>query len=98
MADKELPDVASPESEESEFVKHFKASGRAKAAQWKSLIPDEFWEYRREARREFLLGVRSAVDAAIRELEAIDAKAAKEAKRKPPKSRPAPRKARVEVE
>jgi hypothetical protein len=98
MADKELPDVASPQAEDSEFVKHFKAAGRAKAAQWKSLIPDDFWEYRCEARREFLLAVRSAVDAAIRELEAIDAKAAKDAKPKPPRSRPAPRKARVEVE
>jgi hypothetical protein len=98
MAAKELPDVASSQSEESEFMKHFKAAGRAKVAQWKSLIPDEFWEYRREARREFLLALRSAVDAAIRELEAVDGKAAKDAKPKPPRSRPAPRKARVEVE
>ncbi len=95
MAAKELPETAGVQPEESEFMKHLRAAGRAKAAQWKSLIPDEFWQYRREARREFLLALRTAVDSAIRELEAMDAR---DTQSKPPKPRPSARKTKVEVE
>lgn len=77
---------------EPEFVTHLRAAGRAKVNQWKSLIPDAFWEYRREARREFLLAVKTAVDAAITALEENKPPAP------PPPKRRGPRKARVEIE
>jgi hypothetical protein len=57
------------EREEPEFVQQTKAAGEAMMKQWKSLIPKEFWEHRRTARRETLLALRSLVDAAIERLE-----------------------------
>jgi hypothetical protein len=55
--------------EPSEFVEHLRAAGKAAGNQWKSLIPDSFWEHGRTARRETLLALRSLVDAAIERLE-----------------------------
>ena len=76
--------------ETSEFGKHVKEAGRAAVKQWKSLIPPEFWEHGRVARRETLLAMRSLVDVAIEHLEE---------KGEAPSKKPAPpRKAKVEVE
>lgn len=76
--------------EPSEFGKHIKEAGRAAAKQWKSLIPPEFWEHGRVARRETLLAMRSLVDVAIEHLEE---------KGEAPAKKPAPqRKAKSEVE
>jgi hypothetical protein len=75
--------------ESSEFVQHVRAAGKALLRQWKSLIPGDFWTYGREARRETLLAMRSAVDTMIDRLESEEDEA--------PKPRPA-RKAKVEVE
>ena len=71
-----------------EFVEHMKAAAEATANQWKSLIPKEFWEHGREARRETLLAMRSLVDSAIERLEEKEEK---------PKRR-STRKAKVDVE
>lgn len=38
-----------------------------------SLLPAEFWEHRRAARREMLLAARSLLDAAIERIEQQDA-------------------------
>ena len=76
--------------EEPEFVQHSRAAGKAFVAQWKSLIPEEFWEHRRAARREGLLALRSLVDAAIERLEKPEDN--------PPKRRRSSRKVKVEVE
>ena len=58
--------------EPSEFVEHMKAAGRAAGNQWKCLIPKDFWEYGREARREMLLAMRTLVDGAIERLEGAE--------------------------
>jgi hypothetical protein len=76
-------------AEPSEFSQHAKAARSAAVKQWKSLIPGEFWEYGREARRETLLAVRSAIDSAIDRLEAAEEASPKRATR---------RKTKVEVE
>ena len=75
--------------EVSEFGKHIKAARHAAVEQWQSLIPQEFWNHGRVARREFLLAMRSLVDVAIEHLEQ---KEDSDAKAK------APRKAKVEVQ
>jgi hypothetical protein len=81
------------QSETSEFGKHMKEAGRAAAKQWKSLIPPEFWEHGRIARREMLLAMRSLVDIAIEHLEEKEGSSSKRS------SKPAPsRKAKVEVQ
>jgi len=51
------------------FGEHMRAAGQATVRQWRSLLPDKFWESGREARREFLLAMRSAVDVVIERLE-----------------------------
>ena len=53
----------------SEFAEHAKAAGKAALRQWKSLLPDDFWNYGREARRETVLALRSAVNTIIDRLE-----------------------------
>jgi hypothetical protein len=78
------------EREELEFVQHTKAAGEAVMKQWKSLIPKEFWEHRRTARRETLLALRSLVDAAIERLE--------DAEENPHRQRRSNRKVKVEVD
>ena len=75
----------------SEFVEHTRAAARAALRQWKSLLPDDFWRYGREARRESVLALRSAVNSLIDRLDPAPEDAA------PPKPR-ASRKAKVEVE
>jgi hypothetical protein len=79
--------------EKSEFSKHMRAATKARAKQVGSLVPKEFWQYGREARREFLLAMRSVVDDAIDHLEA---KGTGEAP--PAKPKPKARKTRVVVE
>ena len=69
--------------EKSEFSKHMKAATKARARQVGSLVPKEFWQYGREARREFLLAMRSAVDGAIDHLEEKGTGEAPPAKAKP---------------
>ncbi len=54
----------------SHFREHMRAAARAYKQQWKSLLPDNFWRYRAEARREFLLAMRGLVDATIERIEA----------------------------
>jgi len=74
----------------SDFTAHTKAAARAALRQWKSLLPDDFWHYGREARRETVLALRSAVNTLIDRLEPAPIAA-------PPKPR-STRKAKVEVE
>jgi hypothetical protein len=57
------------QSEPSEFVEHMKEAGKATVDQWKSLIPQDFWDHGKAARREVLLAMRSLVDSAIDRLE-----------------------------
>ncbi len=78
------------QEERSEFVEHMKAATHSVKKQWSSLIPSEFWEHGRAARREFLLALRSAVDGAIERLE--------EPQKETPKPRTPRRKTKVEVE
>ncbi|MGF1504297.1 MAG: hypothetical protein GYB64_13460 [Chloroflexi bacterium] len=68
MADDTTPEVE-VQTEPSDFAQHMRNSAEAVAKQWGSLIPGEFWDYGREARKEFLLGMRAAVDSAIDRLE-----------------------------
>ena len=63
------------QKERPEFIEHLRAARRATMRQWGSLIPKEFWEHGREARREFLLALRAAVDSAIERLEEADEEA-----------------------
>ncbi len=77
----------------SEFSKHMKAATKASVKQVGSLVPREFWQYGREARREFLLAMRSVVDGAIDRLEARGTGEAP-----PAKPKPKARKTRVVVE
>jgi hypothetical protein len=53
----------------SAFREHSRAAARAWGDSWKGLIPDAFWEKRRESRREALLAVRSLIDAALERVE-----------------------------
>ncbi len=85
-----MPEEEKVQREPSEFVQHMKSAAEAMRKQWASLIPEEFWQYRREARREMLLALRSLVDAAIERLEG--------SAEKPANRPPTRRKARVEVE
>lgn len=85
-----MPEAEKVQREPSEFVQHMKSAAKAMRKQWGSLIPEEFWQYRREARREMLLALRSLVDAAIERLERSE--------EKPANRPPMRRKARVEVE
>ena len=48
---------------------HMKAARQAMHRSVESLLPEGFMESRRTARKEFLLGLRSLVDAAIAHLE-----------------------------
>ena len=52
-----------------ESFQHLKAAGKATAKQWMSLLPDDFWKYGKEAQREMILAMRSAVDAVIDKIE-----------------------------
>ncbi len=65
-------------SESSEFVGHMKEAGKATVDQWKSLIPPDFWNHGKAARREVLLAMRSLVDVAIDRLEDQPKQASKE--------------------
>jgi hypothetical protein len=78
------------EKKPSEFAQHMKAACSSAVEQWKSLIPKEFWQHGREARREMLLAFRTVVDGAIDRLETSGEGAAAQ--------RDMPRKAKIEVE
>lgn len=56
----------SRETRENPALKHFANAGDAVLKQWGSLIPDAFWTHGKVARKEFLLGVTTLVDEAIR--------------------------------
>lgn len=86
-----MPDQEKAKAEPTEFVEHARAATKAMVYQWRSLIPDDFWRYGREAQRETLLALRALVDTSIERLEKVEQKA------EAPKPR-APRKAKVEVE
>ncbi len=47
----------------------------------RSLLPEEFWEHRRAARREMLLAARSLIDAAIERVERQETPARKRAQK-----------------
>ena len=66
----------------SEFGEHMRAAGEAFVSQWKSLIPKEFWEHGRAARREGLLALRSLVDAAIERIEETEGAPKRTSRRK----------------
>lgn len=76
----------------SEFSEHISAAGSAFIKQWKSLIPQGFWDHGREARHETLLAVRSLIDGAIDQLESKGEDSPKE------KKASAKRKTKIEVE
>jgi hypothetical protein len=59
-------------NEFSDFREHSRAAARAWRESWKALIPDAFWEKRRESRRQALLAVRSLIDVAIERVEGED--------------------------
>lgn len=79
------------QAERSEFHLHLRSAGKHVLKQWASLVPREFWTHGREARRQILLAMRTAVDGAIEciEKEETDDEDAKPASRK---------KTKVEVE
>jgi hypothetical protein len=78
------------EKKPSEFTQHVKAACSSAAEQWKSLIPKEFWQHGREAKREMLLAFRTVVDGAIDRLESSGEGVAAQ--------RDVPHKAKIEVE
>ena len=53
----------------SAFREHSRAATRAWRESWKSLIPDSFWDKRKESRKEALMAVRSLIDVAIERVE-----------------------------
>ena len=77
-----------------DFTQHMKAAGKATVHQFKSLLPPDFWSYGREAQREFLLAMRSAVDVMIGALESKEGTPAAKSSGK----RGGTRKVKVEVE
>lgn len=79
--------------EPSEFTQHMRAAGKATGKQIASLVPKEFWEHGREARRETLLAVRAVLDSAIERLEKPE-----DAKKPAPKKKTTTRKKKVDVE
>jgi hypothetical protein len=78
------------EKKPSEFSQHMKAACSSAVEQWKSLIPKEFWQHGREAKREMLLAFRTVVDGAIDRLETAGERGAAPGDM--------PRKAKIEVE
>ena len=54
-----------PGTRSQEFTAHLRHAGKSVIMQWCSLIPKEFWTYGRDATREMLLAMRTAVDGAI---------------------------------
>ncbi len=54
---------------EREEVRSVQEAWREFQASLRALLPEEFWEHRRAARREALLAVRSLIDAALERLE-----------------------------
>ena len=72
MADEQEIQVYTYDDEPSDFVTHMKNAGVAFRKQWGSLIPDDFWKYGKEARREFILGLQAAVDSTIDRIESVD--------------------------
>jgi len=80
-------------SRSQEFTTHVRRAGKSVIMQWSSLIPKEFWTYGRDATRELLLAMRSAVDGAI---EVIDPREAAP-KPAPPKSKPRSKK-KIDIE
>ena len=79
--------------EPSEFTQHMKAASKATGKQLASLVPKEFWQYGREARRETLLAVRAVLDGAIDRLEKPE-----DAEKPAPKKKTTTRKKKVDVE
>ena len=65
-----------------EFTTHMKNAGKSVIKQWASLIPNEFWVHGRDATREMLLAMRSAVDGAIDVIEPAGEAAPKPAPKK----------------
>jgi hypothetical protein len=51
------------------FREHMCAARKAWLGSWRVLIPEEFWEQRRAARREMLMAARSLIDGALERLE-----------------------------
>jgi hypothetical protein len=54
---------------EREEVRSVQEAWREFQASLRALLPEEFWEHRRAARREALLAVRSLIDAALERIE-----------------------------
>jgi hypothetical protein len=69
MTDEQEVQVYAYDEDPSDFVTHMKNAGTAFRKQWGSLIPDDFYKYGKEARREFILGLQAAVDSTIDRLE-----------------------------
>ena len=88
-AKKEAPP---PESELRGFTSHIKAAGVASIKQWRSLLPDKFWMYGKEAGYQTLLAVRSLIEDAA---EKIDVDGENTSDSPPPKRKT---KKKVEVE
>jgi hypothetical protein len=52
-----------------EAAEHFRAAGQEIRQSWEAFLPPGFVEHRRAARKEFLLAVRSVLDAAVKRLD-----------------------------
>jgi hypothetical protein len=57
-----------------EAREHFKAARHAMRKSMEGILPPAFVENRRAARKEFLLGLRKLVDAAIEHVEEVEKK------------------------
>lgn len=52
-----------------EAAEHIRAARNEMRQSWEALLPPGFVEHRRAARKEFLLAVRSVLDAAVKRLD-----------------------------
>lgn len=52
-----------------EAVDHLRTARQEMRQSWQALLPPGFVEHRRAARKEFLLAVRSVLDAAVKRLD-----------------------------
>jgi hypothetical protein len=77
--------------ERSEFSTQLRSAGKHILKQWASLVPHEFWTHGREAQRQLLLAMRTAVDGAIERIEREEP----DIEDAPPRTR---KKTKVEVE
>lgn len=75
--------MSEPTKEElREFREHMCAAFQAWREGWKTVLPEGFWEKKREGQKEALLALRSLLDVALNRLEKEGEKEEKAPKRK----------------